>query len=138
MKKILTILLLAVSLHGWATNYYVKTGGNDGLSGTSDANAWATITKVNSSSFSAGDTIFFRRGDTFRGQLIIPSSGSAGNHIVFDAYGTGSKPKLFGAKDLSSDADWEVHCRYRDWETDRKSTRLNSSHSAKSRMPSSA
>ena len=31
------------------------------------------------------------------------------------------------------EADW-----YRDWETDRKSTRLNSSHSAKSRMPSSA
>ena len=29
-------------------------------------------------------------------------------------------------------------CMYRDWETDRKSTRLNSSHSAKSRMPSSA
>ena len=29
-------------------------------------------------------------------------------------------------------------CPYRDWETDRKSTRLNSSHSAKSRMPSSA
>ena len=29
-------------------------------------------------------------------------------------------------------------CVYRDWETDRKSTRLNSSHSAKSRMPSSA
>ena len=27
---------------------------------------------------------------------------------------------------------------YRDWETDRKSTRLNSSHSAKSRMPSYA
>ena len=27
---------------------------------------------------------------------------------------------------------------YRDWETDRKSTRLKSSHSAKSRMPSSA
>ena len=31
--------------------------------------------------------------------------------------------------------DWKW---YRDWETDRKSTRLNSSHSAKSRMPSSA
>ena len=30
---------------------------------------------------------------------------------------------------------WRI---YRDWETDRKSTRLNSSHSAKSRMPSSA
>ena len=28
--------------------------------------------------------------------------------------------------------------RYRDWETDRKSTRLNSSHRSLSRMPSSA
>ena len=31
---------------------------------------------------------------------------------------------------------WE--CIYRDWETDRKSTRLNSSHRSLSRMPSSA
>ena len=30
------------------------------------------------------------------------------------------------------------HGSYRDWETDRKSTRLNSSHSRASRMPSSA
>ena len=33
---------------------------------------------------------------------------------------------------------YQLWKRYRDWETDRKSTRLNSSHSAKSRMPSSA
>ena len=33
--------------------------------------------------------------------------------------------------------DVEVYC-YRDWETDRKSTRLNSSHEIPSRMPSSA
>ena len=31
-----------------------------------------------------------------------------------------------------------VACSYRDWETDRKSTRLNSSHEFVSRMPSSA
>ena len=31
-----------------------------------------------------------------------------------------------------------VYATYRDWETDRKSTRLNSSHSGESRMPSSA
>ena len=30
------------------------------------------------------------------------------------------------------------HRAYRDWETDRKSTRLNSSHITRSRMPSSA
>ena len=28
--------------------------------------------------------------------------------------------------------------KYRDWETDRKSTRLNSSHITRARMPSSA
>ena len=33
---------------------------------------------------------------------------------------------------------FNFYSSYRDWETDRKSTRLNSSHSAKSRMPSSA
>ena len=33
---------------------------------------------------------------------------------------------------------WGGSVGYRDWETDRKSTRLNSSHSRASRMPSSA
>ena len=32
----------------------------------------------------------------------------------------------------------EIGLIYRDWETDRKSTRLNSSHRSLSRMPSSA
>ena len=34
--------------------------------------------------------------------------------------------------------DLDVDELYRDWETDRKSTRLNSSHRSLSRMPSSA
>ena len=34
--------------------------------------------------------------------------------------------------------DTKIKPCYRDWETDRKSTRLNSSHSGESRMPSSA
>ena len=33
---------------------------------------------------------------------------------------------------------WDFEAVYRDWETDRKSTRLNSSHRSLSRMPSSA
>ena len=38
----------------------------------------------------------------------------------------------FAARNIDGESD------YRDWETDRKSTRLNSSHSGESRMPSSA
>ena len=45
----------------------------------------------------------------------------------------------YECEDLGDIIDDFAHwAQYRDWETDRKSTRLNSSHSAKSRMPSSA
>ena len=45
-----------------------------------------------------------------------------------------------GAVDAAYAAGWCDACtgKYRDWETDRKSTRLNSSHRSLSRMPSSA
>ena len=44
-------------------------------------------------------------------------------------------PDRISMPDIDIDFDDDV---YRDWETDRKSTRLNSSHSGESRMPSSA
>ena len=52
-------------------------------------------------------------------------------NAVYWEYGTGINGYNHSYED-------ETGGRYRDWETDRKSTRLNSSHSAKSRMPSSA
>ena len=39
---------------------------------------------------------------------------------------------------LLTEYDLGLNLKYRDWETDRKSTRLNSSHFTRSRMPSSA
>lgn len=109
MKKlILYILLIFVELELFSTNYYIKNGGNDALSGTSDANAWANISKINSSTFSGGDTIFFKRGDewivTTTGLKPL-SSGSSGLPIVFSAYGTGSKPIISGYKKYSG---WKV------------------------------
>ena len=41
-------------------------------------------------------------------------------------------------KNEISTTDADFLTTYRDWETDRKSTRLNSSHITRSRMPSSA
>ena len=40
--------------------------------------------------------------------------------------------------EVFSEHELTVDMGYRDWETDRKSTRLNSSHSGEYRMPSSA
>ena len=50
---------------------------------------------------------------------------------------TDGAPIIFTEKKDGVLPQYDIN-EYRDWETDRKSTRLNSSHSAKSRMPSSA
>jgi parallel beta-helix repeat protein len=107
MKKLLIILFLLIAIGLNATTYYVKTGGSDVAAGTSDALAWATLAKVQSTAFSAGDSILLERGSTFRGSLYKDAeSGSAGNYIYFGAYGTGAKPLILGSKSLSVTGDW--------------------------------
>jgi len=80
-----------------ATYYVDATNGDDSNDGLSEANAWKTISKVNSSSFNAGDSILFKRGEVWREQLTVPSSGSSGNPITFGAYGSGADPIINGA-----------------------------------------
>ena len=79
------------------TTYYVKTGGDDAKSGIDDANAWATVAKVNTELnggvINAGDDIYFNKGDTFTGTtLAIRVGGTSGNVMTFGSYGTGAKP----------------------------------------------
>jgi hypothetical protein len=108
MKKFLvfiSILFLAASLSANpGTTYYVDaTGGNDDNNGTSTETPWKTVAKVNASSFSAGDSILFKRGEIWREQLTVPSSGSAGLPITFGAYGTtGANPIINGSDSISS------------------------------------
>lgn len=84
------------------TTYYVENGGNDGAAGTTPGAAWATISKVNGESYSAGDEILFNRGDVWREQLTIPSAGSADNPLTFGAYGSGDLPKITGTDLLTT------------------------------------
>ena len=99
MKRLLVALLL---VPGWASaaTYYVdcNADGDAGAgTGTGAAVAWKTIAKVNGSSFSAGDSVLFNKGCTWREQLTVPSSGSAGSPITFGAYGSGAAPILDGS-----------------------------------------
>ena len=71
MKRLLTIPFLLISFVLGATDYYVRMGGNDAASGTSIANAWVTLSRVNGFYFSPGDKIQFHCGDTFRGYLRV-------------------------------------------------------------------
>ena len=59
------------------------------------------------------------------------------DHILIIHGGADISPSLYGSKLSQHGCGMETPI-YRDWETDRKSTRLNSSHEIPSRMPSSA
>jgi uncharacterized repeat protein (TIGR02059 family) len=102
LKNALIILFLVFNTIASATNYYIRSSGNDTNNGLSSSAPWKTIAKVNVSSFLPGDTIFFNKGDTWREQLTAPSSGKAGAYIVFSSYGTGVAPKILGSTEVTA------------------------------------
>ena len=65
------------------------------------------------------------------GHCVLWVETNKGSFILDNNYAFPMKPSELPYK-------WESTNSYRDWETDRKSTRLNSSHEIPSRMPSSA
>ncbi|HJZ40321.1 MAG TPA: hypothetical protein VJ203_08140, partial [Bacteroidales bacterium] len=72
MKNFLISLILLVPFHSLlAVNYYVSASGNDNNSGTSANQAWRSTGRVaqETSQLDPGDSILFRRGDTFYGSL---------------------------------------------------------------------
>jgi parallel beta-helix repeat protein len=116
MKKLFTLpvvfLFLTINLScqkagvitssATGTVYYVKTGGSNSNTGLSDAQAWATVSKVNGSTFQPGDYILFNGGNTWNESLIVPNSGTAGRHITFGRYGTGANP-IFDGQNTRTD-----------------------------------
>ncbi len=89
---------LLASIPAHATTYYVAAAGSDSNNGTSTGTPWQTISKVNGSTFSAGDSVLFNRGDVWYGSsLTAPSSGSSGSPITFGAYGSGANPVIKGS-----------------------------------------
>jgi len=79
-----------------AAAYYVSSVGNDSNDGLTPETAWETIDKVNSTTFSAGDNVLFKRGDSFYGTITVNSAGSESNPITYGAYGSGNKPIITG------------------------------------------
>lgn len=97
-KSIIVIFLVFISLNLFSKNYYIDAvGGIDSNNGNSIALAWKTLTKVNATTFIAGDSILFKSGCTWTGQLYPKGSGAAGNPIVINKYGIGNLPYFDGA-----------------------------------------
>lgn len=100
---LLLLYLTATSTASLAqTTYYIAATGNDANTGRSAGSPFRSLGKVNSLTLMPGDTVLFRRGDTFRGSLVIRRSGSASRPITFDAYGHGPKPILAGSVPINN------------------------------------
>ncbi|MFO7445619.1 MAG: right-handed parallel beta-helix repeat-containing protein [Ignavibacteriaceae bacterium] len=100
-------LFLILSVTAYATTYYVDfENGNDSFRGTSESEAWRTISKVNSQTFQAGNVVLLKRGGKWREQLNIKNSGSAGSPVTVGSYGSGDKPVISGADLLTG---FELH-----------------------------
>ena len=95
------VLLLFPAIHVYAeptdqgTTYYIDSNaGSDEAAGTSEAQAWKSLDKVNGTVFQPGDRILFKAGSVFVGHLYPAGSGSEGAPITIDMYGTGPKPMI--------------------------------------------
>ncbi|WP_316822332.1 hypothetical protein [Pedobacter gandavensis] len=75
--------------------YYIDSkDGDDKDSGTSERNAWKSLSKVNAQIFKAGDRVSFKRGGKWIGQLLPKGSGTNESPIIFSAYGKGELPVI--------------------------------------------
>src|SRR5262245_26433022 len=99
-KKIVHYLGLLLSLNASAQNisYYIdNVNGNDNNSGRTRNTAWRSLDKLNTITFEAGDQIYLRRGQTFKGFLHLAGSGEQGKPIKLGSFGAGKRPVIDGA-----------------------------------------
>jgi hypothetical protein len=106
MKRLPLFLLSAVLLAQTAglsagADYYVDSqAGADANDGLASGRAWQSLERVNRQVFGPGDTIRFKAGTRYVGQLRPQGSGSDVDGppriISLGMYGTGAKPRIDG------------------------------------------
>jgi hypothetical protein len=119
MKQHLIVLVLFLQfLSTNATNYYLSSSsGSDQYDGKTPNTAWQSITKLKTvlTALQPGDSVLFKCGDTFSGQLVLSKSGTVAKNIFFGSYGSGKKPIISGTVSVknwtqTSTNIWEATC----------------------------
>lgn len=86
-------LSFLLSFQTSARTFYVDNlSGYDKNTGLTSSQAWQTMQFINKQTFSAGDTLLFKRGCTWTQGLKVNSAGKENAPIRISAYGTGNAP----------------------------------------------
>lgn len=103
------VALALIACRLFAATYCVSNSGSDGASGTATGplctgvvSPWQTISKVNAQTLNPGDIVLLQAGGTWREQLFVNFSGSAGLPITYGAYGAGARPIITGGSIVTS------------------------------------
>jgi hypothetical protein len=78
-------------------SYYISAAGDDANSGESPEMPFKTLSRVNACALQPGDSVLFRKGDVFVGELQLCHSGQMNAPIKVGSYGEGNKPVITGA-----------------------------------------
>lgn len=108
MKKTITTLVMLVCAIAFAQakNYYISSStGNDSNSASINA-PYKTLAKASAIQLSPGDTVFFKRGDTFLGHYKPVGSGTENAPVVMTSYGEGELPILSGQVGAAGGGDY--------------------------------
>jgi len=80
-----------------AANYYVDAaGGNDGGAGITPVSAWKSLAKANAAILNPGDSLLFKSGGMWTGQLHPKGSGTIGKPNVIATFGGTQKALIIG------------------------------------------
>ena len=86
--------LISFQSPGNTTYYLDAETGNDEARGTRAETAWKTLSRVNSTRFAPGDTLYIKAGSVYHGQLFPKGSGIPGRPVTIDSYGEGARPAI--------------------------------------------
>jgi len=97
--------------------WYISNDGADSNSGNSEGSPWENIsylnTQINGGVIDPGDDIYFKRGDTFSGEIDLGDGGTVDNWQILGAYGEGDRPIIENSGDMGNG-----HCIHMGYSTD--------------------
>lgn len=100
--SLLVFLFVVMAPGAFATDYYFSNSGNDSNSGTTPESPLKSLARASTMRLAPGDRLLFKRGEVFRGTLLMFSSGTVADPITIGSYGDGNDAVIKGSEYINN------------------------------------